>query len=184
MEHIIQSWVRVHKNCPEAHLVLLGSGGNHRNIEGELKEQVQSLKLEQSIHFLGEVADVMPYLLAADIFILASVSEGLSNALLEAMAVGLCVVCTRIPAHEHFLEDHINCQLVEYADIEGLASILERVLKDSQLREHLARAAREIAESEFSMEKIVERHEILYKGLLQSAECQVADKEVAATHLI
>jgi len=79
---------------------------------------------------------------AADIFVLASHSEGLSNALLEAMASGVCPVATNVGGHHEVIEDGINGRLVEPHDVPALQAALQNVRSSSERRRAFGSAAR------------------------------------------
>ncbi|HRQ40141.1 MAG TPA: glycosyltransferase family 4 protein [Chloroflexota bacterium] len=87
VDQLIQLWPQVREVYGRAQLLVLGSGPE----EGRLKQLAG-----EGVCFLGDVADVAPYLQAADLFILPSATEGLSNAMLEALAAGLPVIATRV----------------------------------------------------------------------------------------
>jgi len=79
---------RVLKNCPQVRLLIIGRGV----LELTLKEEVRRLGLERQVRFLGFREDVPELLALSDVFVLPSLSEGLSIALLEGMAAGKPVV--------------------------------------------------------------------------------------------
>lgn len=87
VDQLIGLWPQVREIYSRAQLLVLGTGPE----EGRLIQLAG-----EGIHFLGNVADVAPYLQAADLFILPSATEGLSNAMLEALASGLPVIATRV----------------------------------------------------------------------------------------
>lgn len=87
VDQLIGLWPQIREIYSRAQLLVLGTG----------PEEVRLKQLAgEGVHFLGNVADVAPYLQAADLFILPSATEGLSNAMLEALATGLPVVATRV----------------------------------------------------------------------------------------
>lgn len=87
VDQLIRVWPQVREKYPRAQLLVLGTGPE--------EERLKQLAGE-GVHFLGNVTDVAPYLQAADLFILPSATEGLSNAMLEALAAGLPVIATRV----------------------------------------------------------------------------------------
>jgi L-malate glycosyltransferase len=106
----------------------------------ELRQMAEGLK---NVEFLGHVTDVAAVHRRAATFVLPSPSEGCSNALLEAMASGLCPVVTRVPGNIDVVRREVNGLLFDHDDDEQLASALSRVLTDEPLRRRLAAAARE-----------------------------------------
>ncbi|GIK57918.1 MAG: glycosyltransferase family 4 protein [Chloroflexi bacterium] len=87
VDQLIGLWPQIREIYSRAQLLVLGTGPEEKRLKQLAGE---------GIHFLGNVADVAPYLQAADLFILPSATEGLSNAMLEALAAGLPVIATRV----------------------------------------------------------------------------------------
>ena len=164
---VIEAWPQVLRQHPEAHLLLVGDGGTFRNVEPELRCQVKATGLEEQVHFIGRVADAQDYLLAADVFVLASSTEGMSNALLEAMAAGVAVVATRIPGNAALVRDGDEGILVERADAEGLAAAVIRLLQSPEEATRLARAARRAVEERFGIQRVREEYVNLYRSLVE-----------------
>ena len=90
----------------------------------------ESLGLAEAVHFLGQRQDVPDLLNAMDIFVLPSYSEGVSLALLEAMAAGLPVIATAVGGLPEVVEDGVTGLLIPPRDAEALAGALERLLAD------------------------------------------------------
>jgi len=102
---LIEAMPSVLRIYPDSHLLLVGDGGAFRNVEPDLRRQVTALGLQESVHFVGRVSNVFDYLLAADLFVLPSSSEGMSNSLLEAMVAGLPIIASRIPGNVEMIHE-------------------------------------------------------------------------------
>lgn len=165
---LLRAWERVHEHRPDAHLLILGEGVPHRNVEPELRALQRSLGLEEVVHFLGHVSNVGEYLLAADISVLPTRSEGLSLALIEAMSAGTAIVTTNIPANLDIVEDGVSGLLVDPDDAEGLAAALTRIFDDPELGMRLGRTARDKAERDLSVESMASRYADVYSSLTAS----------------
>jgi sugar transferase (PEP-CTERM/EpsH1 system associated) len=124
-----------------------------------------SPSLSGRVVFAGAVSDIAPLLNAMDIFVLPSLSEGMSNTLLEAMASSLLVVATRVGGNPELVEEDRSGCLFKPADVTGLAAILERMGRDSSLRQALGQAARQRAVQHFSLETMIARYRNLYVEL-------------------
>ncbi|TBR21484.1 glycosyltransferase family 1 protein [bacterium] len=111
---------------------------------------------------LEPVCDPAPLYRAADVFVLPSVSEGLSNALLEALASGLPVLGSRVGGTAEAVEDGRSGLLFDGDPDPGAAAPLRRLLDDPGLRARLAAGARERAKA-FGMESVAARVEALYR---------------------
>ncbi len=107
---------------------------------------------------------VIEYLHAADVFVYPPHQDGMSNALLEAMACGVAPVATRIPAVEGLLEHERNALLIPPFAPKELSQALLRLLRDDRLRQEIARAAAETAR-EYSVEDVVSDIELSYAEL-------------------
>lgn len=100
------------------------------------------LQYKEQITFTGLRADIPAILQNTDIFVLPSYSEGLSNALMEAMSSGCACIATRVGGNAYLLEDFVSGFLYTPGDIESLVDRTEALLTDQKLRVAVARAAR------------------------------------------
>lgn len=152
----------VARNPQAVRLVLLGEG----KLRPVIEEQVRDHVLQKLVEFKGNTFDVRPYLQEADLFLLPSRSEGLSNALLEAMAYGLPVVATRVSGTVDVIQDEVNGLLVEPEDPQAIAQAVQRLLNDAGLAGRLGREARRTVEEKYSLQSVAERYIDLYRELL------------------
>jgi glycosyltransferase involved in cell wall biosynthesis len=143
-------------------IVLVGDGPAGE----ELRLQARCLGLGDGVQFAGATERVAEHLQAADIFVLPSRSEGLSNALLEAMASGLPVVATAIPGNVDVITHGRNGMLVAVDDPEALASACAGLLGDRSRREELGRAARMTVEARYSLDRVARDYLALYRALV------------------
>ncbi len=160
---LIEAFHQASSRRPELHLLLLGDGPERQNLE----QLVRRYKLEQQISFLGNVSDVRPYLQASDIFVLSSLSEGVSNALLEAMASGLACVITRVGGAEYILEDGRYGILIPPQAPHILADTFSQLADNPQEIIRLGELARQRAQSHFDIIEIGKRYQELYVELLK-----------------
>ena len=111
------------------------------------KSLAKRLGIENQVKFLGNVANhLLPAILnVADVYVSTSFSDGSSASLMEAMACGLPVVVTRIPANEEWVVHGINGFLVRPGDSVNLADHVIRLLQDERLRLHMGEANLEVA---------------------------------------
>ena len=114
---------------------------------------------------MGVVAEVERYYRAADAFVLPSAVEGMSNALLEAMAQGLPCIGTRISGSEELIEHGVNGLLVPRDDPSALSAALREILNDATLRRKLGRAARQTVEKSYTIESVAQCYLKLYEEL-------------------
>lgn len=124
-------------------------------LEFQIASKIRALSLSDRVTLVGGVNDVTPYLLRSQFAILPSPSEGLPNALMEAMAVGLPVVAFGVGGIPEIVEDGVTGILVEPGDVSGLASAIERIADDPEWRSRAGALARERM-TDFSWESVVE----------------------------
>jgi glycosyltransferase involved in cell wall biosynthesis len=139
-------------------LLLLGDGP----LMGELKRRCDN---EDSIIFGGNILNVSEYLHASDIFISSSLSEGLPNSVLEAIASGIPVVLSDIPQHAELLEkdNNIGC-LYPQNDSDGLVSVLHNTFDNLAL---VKENVKKVNINAFSAKNTSEQYQKIYKSLVE-----------------
>jgi sugar transferase (PEP-CTERM/EpsH1 system associated) len=145
----------------EIRVVLAGDGPEKASLESFV---ANSPVLGGRVHFLGDTGDVPQVLRSLDIFVLPSISEGMSNTLLEAMSCGLPVVASRVGGNRELLEDSGVGLLFEPRNVSDLAEKLSRLL-DESVRQKLGTAARSHVLSNYSLEDMMQRYRELYREL-------------------
>jgi glycosyltransferase involved in cell wall biosynthesis len=130
--------------------------------------------LEGIVAFTGASDDVNAILRDADGFVLPSLAEGLSNALLEAMAHGLPVVVSDVPGNADVVDHEVNGLQFVAGDADSLADRLARLIADEALRVELGRRARVHVESRYALTDVVERYISLYEGLTSTVHTRRA----------
>jgi glycosyltransferase involved in cell wall biosynthesis len=158
---LLDAWSLVLREIPDARLCLVGSGP----LEAELRRRAALPPLANRVHLVGEVADVRPFLQAASAYAFPSWAEGLPNALLEAMAIGLPCVASDIGPIRDAMRDGEEGLLVPAKAPDKLAAALITILSRPDLATRLGRAARKRVEAEFSLEREVDCLEALYREL-------------------
>ena len=155
-EKQIDRLLEVWRAFPEVTLLILGEGPEEKKLRAIAGPNVD---------FRGRQEDVKPFLQAADIFILPSTTEGLSNALLEGMATGLAPVATNVGGAPDIIEHGVTGLLVSKDRPEDLANTLDQVIQDSDLRRRLGSAARAVMVNAYSLQQIATRYVKLYRSL-------------------
>jgi L-malate glycosyltransferase len=157
----------------EARFVIVGDGASRRDLE----DQARRLGLAERVVFTGTRLDVAAILSQATISVAPSLSEGLSNVVLESMAAGVPVVATRVGGTPEILEDGVTGLLVPPCDAPALAGAIGRLLEDETLARRLGEAARERAVTQFSMHHMVRQTEGLYRALLRGVRSATMDED-------
>jgi glycosyltransferase involved in cell wall biosynthesis len=163
-QYFIQAARQVIEAIPEARFVAVGERDN--TIANQLDSLIKELGLADRCVLLGFRADVPRILRDLDMFVLSSVSEGLSIATIEAMAAGKPVVVTRSGGPEEVVEEGRTGLLVPPADPSALASRICELLQRPDLAATLARNAQAEAERKFSLALMVREYESLYERCL------------------
>ena len=143
--------------------VMLVGGGPE--LERHRKYAETSATLNGRLTLVGKAFDVSELYQAMDIFVLPSISEGMSNTLLEAMASGLPCVATNVGGNPELLADSRTGFLFAPEDVSGLTERLERLVRDPELRTRFAAACRGEVLSRFSLEHMLEEYAKLYFDL-------------------
>lgn len=148
---LLAAFERVVRQRPTAKLWLVGDGNRRR----ELESQARALRLGDAISFLGERRQVGDLLGRADVFAFSTTeAEGFGIALAEAMAVGLPIVATDVPACREVLADGHCGLLVPPRDPAALASGILDLIEDRELAAAFGRAAAERAEQTYEVRRV------------------------------
>jgi glycosyltransferase involved in cell wall biosynthesis len=160
---LLRAFACLSARWPEARLLLLGRGPE----ESRLRALADALGVSPRVHFLGEQPDVAPYLAQMDLYVQASMAEGMPNSVLEAMAAGLPVVATAVGGTPELVLDGQTGLLVAPGDPSALADALLALLADRRLAESLGRAGRARVEAHFGEQLMIRRMEALLDRLVE-----------------
>jgi glycosyltransferase involved in cell wall biosynthesis len=158
---LLHAFELARKNISTLELLIVGEGSSRPLLE----ETSRSLGLESSVQFLGERNDVPDLLRRATIFANSSLSEGVSLALLEAMATGLPAVVTRVGGNAEVVQEGVTGLLVPPRDPASLAEAITALVSDPARVAVMGRAARFRVEECFDVRRMVRDYERLYSTL-------------------
>jgi glycosyltransferase involved in cell wall biosynthesis len=161
VETLIRSVPLVLARRPEFQLEIAGNGP----CLAELRALASELGVTGHVHFLGEVKDVASLLGRASLFVLSSLTEGISLTLLEAMARGLPVIATRVGGNPEVVIEGETGFLVPTQSPVDLAEAILQVIVDAELGRHMGRAGRQRVERDFDVCRMVADYETLYLEL-------------------
>ena len=161
---LLQAWRTVQEQVPAARLILAGDGPQGPQLE----HLAANLGISGSVTFAGLVSDMRRLLVDAHVFVLPSRYEGMSNALLEAMAAGLPCVATRVSGSEDAIVDGQSGLLVPPENPEALASALVAVLTNQELAHALGREAHARVVQAFAQERVLDELSHLYSSLARN----------------
>jgi glycosyltransferase involved in cell wall biosynthesis len=158
---LIDAFAQVKLRLPAAELRIAGNGPLRQQIEA----RVQSLGLSESVHLYGEILDVPRFLADLDIFVLSSVSEALPLAILEAMAVGLPIVSTRVGGISEVAPEKTVAEYCPASDRQELAKALLSVANPDRMKS-MGTLAGQHAEATFSLQGTWRAYEEHFVDLL------------------
>ena len=167
IEHFLQAAAALKPRYPDVRFLVVGetSPPAPAYLE-ELKAQARALGVERVVIFTGLRSDVPDLLGAADVSVMPSLNEALSNVLLESMAAGAPVVATRVGGTPEALIDGETGLLVPPGDTGAIVASVSQLLDDPALARRLGIAARRVISEQFSVERMVTATQDLYAELL------------------
>ncbi len=160
--YLLDALPAICKRYPRVILLIAGRG----ELEVSLKEQVARLGVEKHVRFLGMRNDVQRLLSVMDVFVLPSLSEGLSMALLEAMVAGKAVVATKVGGNAELIDHGRTGFLVSAENSSDLADQLIKLLGNPELIRDFGLAGAELVHRRFSKAEMISRYQTLYTSLL------------------
>jgi glycosyltransferase involved in cell wall biosynthesis len=152
---------------PRVHFLIVGSDLSQPGYRLDLERFAADLNLSTSVHFLGERSDVFDILSESDLFVLPSLSEGLSNVLLEAMVANLPVVATDIGGNPEVVQHGKTGLLIPPKDVDELTAAIMQILQSPDMACRFGHAGRTRVVTEFSLENMVRQTQDLYLSLLE-----------------
>ena len=145
---------------PDVVLVIVGGGALRAELEAFAAEQ----GIAARVRFLGDRGDVRDLLRGFDLLAVASRTEGYSVVLVEASAVGLPIVATRVGGNAEIVRDGVSGLIVPPSDPAALAAAMQALLEDPARAARMGEAGREWALSEGSVETMAQRYDAIYRG--------------------
>jgi glycosyltransferase involved in cell wall biosynthesis len=136
---LVRAVVAMNQQGVRCQLRIGGDGTQRDNLESLIRE----LNCGENVKLLGHIHDVKSFIQGLDVFVLSSVSEGLPNVVLEAMAMEVPVAATRVAGVPQLIRDGENGVLVEPGSVIGLVDGVSRLFADSELRGRVAAAGRD-----------------------------------------
>ena len=143
-------------------LVIVGDGP----LMSEMNALVRQLRISELVWMAGRRDDIPDILRSLDIFVLASINEGISNTILESMASSLPVVATDVGGNAELIRDGVTGLLVAANDADELASGVLRYVEDRSLRRRHGDAARQRVEEHFDLRSMVAEYAQMYEQFL------------------
>ena len=155
----------VRRTHPDSHFVVAG-GCSDGELMKELLHRRSALGLNGCFHYLGAWQSTGPLYQMASVFCLLSSTEGLPNAVLEAMAAGCPVVATAVGGTGEAVDDGVTGFLVRPADVQTAAARICRILDSPRLAQQMSAASVRRVEQHFQLDKMMQKLEGIYDAAL------------------
>jgi glycosyltransferase involved in cell wall biosynthesis len=156
---LLSAWAALSSQIrQESALLIVGNGPEKSNLVAQSKQ----LGIASSAKFFGRRENVLDFYHAADIVVLPSRWEGLSNVMLEAMACGLPIICTEVGGAVEWIQSGKNGKLVPPEDVKALSGVLQWMWENEEKWAELGMNARETILRSLTMDVLVEKLEKVY----------------------
>lgn len=154
---LIKAFSKIEKKYPEYKLELYGDGPTKR----ELQETINNLQLQDKVFLMGRKDNIQNYINSAEIFVLPSNSEGMPNALMEAMALGLACIATDCPigGSAILIKDGENGLLVPMNDVDEMEKGIEKLIENKDFASKLREEAKKVIQ-EYDVKNICKEWEM------------------------
>jgi glycosyltransferase involved in cell wall biosynthesis len=167
---------------PDVRFLMIGARSVEGNYQPQLELLARELNLEHRVIFTGQRHDVPEILREVDIVVHPSLTEGLSNVILEAMAAGIPVIATRVGGNPELVEDGGTGYLVSVGDAGQIANAICRLLEQPHMARAFGETARQRVIDEFAMNRMLSRTEDLYLRVLEERLAGAARNRVHCGH--
>jgi glycosyltransferase involved in cell wall biosynthesis len=147
---------------PHLQVVIIGDGPDRDSLE----TLGQSLGVADRVHWVGRRGDVPRWLKGATLLAVPSRWEGMPNVVLEAMAAGLPVIATQVEGIDELITDGVTGIAVPTESPTAFSEAITRLIRQPELRAHLAESAQQLIREEFTTAAMVDRYVALYRRLL------------------
>lgn len=162
LNYLIEAVAELLPHYPRLRLKIIGEG----NTKKELENLVKKSKIEKNVDFVGRIPHekTPAYYQEANLFVLPSINEGMSNAILEALASGLPILATDTGGSKELVRDGINGFIIRMKDAADIAEKIKKIIANAELRASMSQASRQLAET-MSWSKVAHQYFTLYKKI-------------------
>ena len=160
---LYEAWVTVHEQFPELHLLIVGAFESGDPVPDVIRARLEG---DKRVHIVGWQADVVPFISMMDVLVLPTYREGFGLVLIEAAAMGIPTVATRIPGCVDAVDDGVTGFLVAVQDGAAVARACEKLLSDEGLRVSMGKAGQRYVADRFEPEPIWAGYYAEYEALV------------------
>jgi glycosyltransferase involved in cell wall biosynthesis len=170
---IVWAFQLLHQLVDDVHLVIIGDGPER----GRLEQFARNMGCDDKITFAGHCDDAYRLMQGLEVFGLASSFEGMSNSLLDAMALGVPAVVSDIPANLELIQHEVNGLTFPVTKAPELTQGLRRLLQEPETATRLGVAAATVVREHYTVESMVRHHVQLYENLVAGCQARQPDQQ-------
>lgn len=163
INELVQAFKMLSEKYSDVKLLLVGA--KESNLDPLNKETIEQIRTNDKIIEVGHQADVRPYLLAADVFVLPSYREGFPNVVLEAASMSLPCIVTDVNGAEDAIENEINGYVIPKRDVNTLYEKMDYLHTHSLERNQMSNTTRDLIKSKFNRTDVWEATKRMYDNL-------------------
>lgn len=152
-EYLLEAFENIYRQSQKINLLIVGDGEKINS----LRSQIASYKARNNIHFLGDRTDVDEILKISDIFALPTLGEGMSNAILEAMANSIPVITTDISANKDIIKNRTTGILVPIKDSNALCETIKILINNPEIRKRMGQEAKKEISKKYNTPIVVSK---------------------------
>jgi glycosyltransferase involved in cell wall biosynthesis len=160
-KYLFEAFENIYKENKNINLLIVGDGDEKEN----LLKQIENYQSKNNILFLGKRNDVPRLLKISDIFVLPTLFEGMSNAIMEAMASGLPIITTNIPENKELIENKKTGFLIPVKNSEKIADKIIYLLENQNKRENIGKKAKNQIAENFETKKVIKKLTTFYNSI-------------------
>lgn len=160
-KYLLKAFEKIYESYKNINLLVVGDGDQKRS----LLNQINNYSSKKNIFFLGQRDDVKELLRISNIFVLATEGEGMSNAILEAMASKLPIVTTNIEENKEIIKDGKTGLLVPQKSVVCLVNSIIKLIGDKNLRDTYGKNAFQSVLTKFEINTIVKNQSLFFKSI-------------------
>lgn len=159
LQYLIEAVYKLSQKYPNIYLKIIGDGDERTRLE----ELIKKLNIEDKVEFLGQISheNIFSYYQEANVFVLPSLNEGMSNTMLEALSSGLPIIATDTGGSKELIEEGENGYIIKMKNSDDIAQKLERLISNPELRKRMGENSRKRA-LELSWESVAEKYATVY----------------------
>jgi L-malate glycosyltransferase len=164
IKYLIEAVRKLSSRYPQICVTIIGEGSEKESLES----LAEKMEISDKINFLGriEYKKIASYYQEASVFVLPSLNEGMSNAMLEALASGLPILATDTGGTKELVKDGENGFIIKTKDSDDIADKIEILIKDKKLCQKMGEKSREKAES-MSWNNVASEYIGIYKSIVK-----------------